>query len=112
MKYTKFKDPNGKFRFSLSSDKGEIILNSESYDSINCYDNGIRSVRDNAPFDFRYEKRKAAKKQYYFVLKSINDVVIGISTTYTSLHERDRYLEEVKRIAPDAPVENMIHCLF
>lgn len=112
MKYTKFRDAFGKFRFSLDSDNGETILKSESYNSINCYDNGIRSVRDNSPFDFRYEKRKSKRHQYYFVLKSINDEVIAISADYSTLIARDEGIEEVKKIAPDAPVERFIHSLI
>jgi len=44
-----FKDSAGKFRWRLRAPNGEIIAQSEAYESkLGCL-NGIRSVKENAP---------------------------------------------------------------
>ncbi len=106
-KFTKFKDVNYQYRFNLKAVNGEIILKSEAYTtSANC-DNGITSVRINAPYDIRYARLTAVNNQYYFNLLAANGLVIGTSETYTSAYNRDLGIETVKRIAPTAPVEDI-----
>lgn len=106
-KFTKFKDVNYQYRFNLKAVNGEIILKSEAYTtSANC-DNGITSVRINAPYDIRYSRLTAVNGQYYFNLLAANGLVIGTSETYTSAYNRDLGIEAVKRIAPTAPVEDI-----
>ncbi|MFH0749266.1 MAG: YegP family protein [Candidatus Bathyarchaeota archaeon] len=39
----------GKFRFSLKAPNGEIIATSEAYETKQACQNGIKSVKDNAP---------------------------------------------------------------
>ncbi|MGG7643544.1 YegP family protein [Rhodovulum sp. YNF3179] len=40
---------NGKFRFNLKSTNGQVIGTSENYESASARDNGIESVKSNAP---------------------------------------------------------------
>lgn len=112
MKYIKFIDAQGNFRFSLNAEDGAVILKSDSYRTIHGYDHGIRSVRDNSPFDFRYEKLKVSNSQFFFVLKSTDDDIIGVSSFYNSLRDRDNAIEILKKWASDAPVERLIHSLI
>lgn len=48
-KYDKNTSSNGKYYFNLKAGNGQIIGTSEMYDSASGRDNGIESVKDNAP---------------------------------------------------------------
>ncbi len=47
-KFEVYKDKAGKFRFRLKAGNGEVIANSESYESKASCMNGIESVRKNS----------------------------------------------------------------
>lgn len=48
-KYDKKTSTNGKYYFNLKATNGQIIGNSEMYESASGRDNGIESVKSNAP---------------------------------------------------------------
>ncbi|MGA3254992.1 MAG: YegP family protein [Mycobacterium sp.] len=48
-KFELFKDHAGKFRFHLKAANREIIASSQGYNSKTAAENGIKSVRTNAP---------------------------------------------------------------
>ena len=48
-KFELFKDAGGKFRFRLKAGNGQIIASSEAYETKAAAQNGIKSVRTNAP---------------------------------------------------------------
>ena len=48
-KYDKKESSNGKFYFTLKASNGQIIGSSEMYESASGRDNGIESVKTNAP---------------------------------------------------------------
>jgi uncharacterized protein YegP (UPF0339 family) len=48
-KYTKLTATNGKYYFNLKATNGQIIGTSEMYESSSGRDNGIESVKTNAP---------------------------------------------------------------
>jgi uncharacterized protein len=48
-KFELYTDAAGKFRFRLKAGNGEIIAVSEAYNAKASAENGIRSVRENAP---------------------------------------------------------------
>ncbi len=48
-RYEKKESSNGKYYFSLKSTNGQIIGSSEMYESAAARDNGIESVKKNAP---------------------------------------------------------------
>lgn len=56
--------------------------------------------------DERYRRRTSANDQFYFVLVAANGEVIGVSETYTTERRRDDGIEAVKRIAPEASIED------
>ena len=95
------------FRYRLRARNGDIILQGEGYTSKQGCQNGIASVKANAPYDSRYERKLATNNQYYFVLKATNGEIIGVSETYTTAAARDNGIEAVKRDAPDAPTEDL-----
>ena len=98
---------DGQFYFRLIASNGEKILRSEGYTSKSGCENGINSVKSNAPDYGRYQRKKAADGQFYFNLTARNSEVIGTSETYSTESSRENGIEAVKSIAPDAPVEDV-----
>ena len=100
------KSTNGKFFFALKAGNGEKILGSEMYETKPACENGIASVKKNAPDDARYEKKTSNKGDHYFNLKASNGQVIGSSEMYSTASGRDNGIESVKKNAPDAAVDD------
>lgn len=98
---------NSQYYFRLKAKNGENILGSEGYIAKQSCINAIASVKINAPYDSRYERKSASNGQYYFVLKAANGEIIGISEMYTTSQSRDNGIEAVKRDAPNAPTEDL-----
>ena len=96
---------NGKYHFNLKAGNGQIILSSEMYESKAAAENGIASVVKNAAEEARFERRKAANGDPFFVLKAGNGEVIGRSETYSSDGAMENGIESVKTNAPGAPIE-------
>ena len=105
-KFQIYKGANQQFYFRLIAKNGENILFSEGYLAKPSCINAIASVRENAPYDSRYE-RKDSLGNFTFTLKSGNHEVIGRSENYTSKPARENGIEAVKRDAPDAPTEDL-----
>ena len=95
------------FRYRLKARNGEIILSGEGYTSKQNCINGINSVKNNASYESRYDRRTATNGQYYFVLKASNGEIIGVSETYTTTTARENGIEAVKRETPSAPIEDL-----
>ncbi len=107
-KFQIFTDNAGEYRFRLKAKNGEIILrSSEGYTTKQNCQNGIASVKVNAPYDSRYNRKIATNGQYFFVLKAANGEPIGMSEMYNSSYSRDNGIEAVKRDAPNAPTEDL-----
>lgn len=97
---------NFQYYFRLRSGNGEIILSSEGYTTKQNCKNGISSVKANAPYDSRYQRRDSYKN-FTFNLKAINGEIIGRSESYTTSYARDNGIEAVKRNAPVATVVDL-----
>jgi len=106
-KFVLSKSKNGKFMFNLKAANGEPILSSEMYETKSGAQNGIESVKANAPMAERYEKLASKKGEPYFVLKAGNHQVIGKSEMYSSESARDSGIASVKKSAPGAGVEDL-----
>lgn len=100
------KRKNGEFQFNLKASNGQVILSSEGYSSKSGCENGIESVRKNAPADANYDRKKSSNGKFYFNLKATNGQIIGTSEMYESESGRDNGIESVKKNAPDATVED------
>ncbi len=100
------KSKNDKFYFNLLAGNGQIILSSEMYESKASANNGIESVKKNAPDDSRYERMASTKQEPYFVLKAGNHQVIGKSQMYAAEKARDNGIESCKSNAPSASVDD------
>lgn len=106
-KFTITKRINGEFQFNLRASNGQTILTSEGYSSKAGCNNGIDSVKNNAPNDARYERKTASNGKPYFNLTATNGQIIGTSEMYESTAARDNGIESVKNNAPDASVEDL-----
>lgn len=106
-KFEIFEDKASEFRFRLKAGNGEIILSSEGYTAKASCENGIASVKENAPDDGQYERKDSANDKFMFNLKAKNHEIIGTSQQYTSAAGRDNGIESVKTNAPDALVEDL-----
>nr|WP_319251767.1 YegP family protein [uncultured Celeribacter sp.] len=105
-KFELYTDKAGEFRFRLKAGNGEIILASEGYKQKASAENGIESVRKNAPLDERYERKDTVSGKPMFNLKASNGQVIGTSESYSSTSARDNGIESVKKNAPDASLDD------
>lgn len=97
---------NGEYQFDLKAGNGQIILTSEGYSTKAACNNGIESVKKNAPDDNRYERNEAKNGKHYFNLKAANGQVIGTSEMYENTSGMENGIESVKKNAPDADIED------
>ena len=100
------KSKNDKFFFNLLAGNGQIIMSSEMYESKASAQNGIASVRKNAPSDARYDRLVGKDGSPYFTLKAGNHQVIGQSQMYASEKSRDNGIDSCKTNAPGAVVDD------
>ncbi|KVH55077.1 YegP family protein [Burkholderia cepacia] len=100
------KASDGQFLFHLKAANGEIILRSELYKTKASAENGVASVRKNAPDDARYERKTATNGQFMFNLKAGNHEIIGTSELYKAEASRENGIASVKQNAPDAPLDD------
>jgi uncharacterized protein YegP (UPF0339 family) len=105
-KFVLKKAANEQFMFNLKAGNGEVILTSELYTSKAGAQNGIASVKENAPNDDRYDRRTSSSGQPYFVLKAGNGEIIGRSEMYSSTSAMENGIESVKTNAPGAETED------
>lgn len=102
------KSTNNEYYFNLMlSGENVVSLRSELYTTKSSCENGIESVKANAPLNERYEKRNAVNGKYYFNLKAVNGQVIGTSRMYNTDTERDRGISAVKIEAPLALITDL-----
>lgn len=97
---------NSQYYYRLKAVNGETILGSEGYTTKQNCANAIASVKVNAPYDNRYE-RKDSLSSYTFNLKAANGEIIGRSESYTTSYARENGIAAVKRDAPIAGIEDL-----
>jgi uncharacterized protein YegP (UPF0339 family) len=98
---------SGQHFFNLKAGNGQIILTSEMYNSKSACENGIESVKKNAPDDERYERKQGASGKHHFNLKAGNHQVIGSSQMYADEGGMNNGIESVKNNAPEAETEEV-----
>lgn len=98
---------DNQFFFNLHAANGERILTSELYQTKAGAKNGIESVRINAPYDSRYDRRNPSIGQFYFLLKAANRETLGRSEMYTTAAAMEKGIASVKANAPTATVEDL-----
>jgi len=96
---------NSEYYYRLRAKNGEIVLSGEGYKTKQGCQAGIASVKENAPYDSRYD-RKDSYMNYGFNLKAANGEIIGRGETYTSSAAREVGIAAVKKDAPTSPIED------
>jgi hypothetical protein len=97
----------GKFLFNLKAGNGEVILTSQQYEAKSSAENGIDSVRHNAPHDERFERKTSKAGEPFFVLTATNGQTIGQSEMYSSAAAMENGIESVKKNAPEAKLKDL-----
>ena len=105
-KFTLYTGKSGEFYFNLKAGNGEIIGTSEGYKQKASAENGIESVRKNAPEEGRYELKEAKNGKFHFNLKASNGQVILSSQMYASKAGAQGGMESVMKNAPAAEVND------
>lgn len=100
------KRKNDDYQFNLKAANGQVILTSQGYSSKSACENGIESVKTNAPDDSKYERKTASDGSPYFLLKAGNGQIIGNSQMYSTASSMENGIESVKTNAPNASVED------
>ena len=110
---------SGGYVFNLKAGNGEVIANSEVYNSLDACKNGVESVKNNAPVaaledqtaeGFATEKNpkfemytdKAA--EFRFRLKAKNGQIIATGEGYKAKAGCRNGIESIRKNAPDADV--------
>lgn len=96
---------NGEFQFNLKADNSQVILTSEGYTTKAACENGIESVKKNAPDDSRYDRKISTNGKNFFNLKAANSQVIGTSEMYESSSAMENGIASVRKNAPAATTE-------
>jgi uncharacterized protein len=97
---------NGKYHFNLKAGNGQVILSSEMYESKPAALNGIESVKKNAGDAGRYDRRKSAKGEPYFILKAGNGQEIGRSEMYSGDAAMENGIASVTKNGPDGELKD------
>jgi uncharacterized protein len=101
------KSTDGQYFFNLKASNGQVILTSEMYKEKGSAENGIDSVKTNAPKDEHYERKVSSEREPYFVLKAGNGEPIGTSEMYSSTAAMENGIDSVKTNAPLATVHDL-----
>jgi len=95
---------SGQVHFNLLASNGQVILQSEMYETKSSAMSGIESIKKNAGMDERYDRLMSKSGKPYFVIKAGNHQIIGQSQQYESESGRDNGIDSVKKNAPSAEV--------
>ena len=107
-------------KFALKATNGQVIATSEVYGSKAACENGIESVRKNAPIaafedqtvegfetaaNPKFEMYKDKGGEFRFRLKARNGQIIATSEGYSSKASCENGIESVRKNAPQAEIE-------
>lgn len=102
-----YQDTKGEYRFRLKAPNGETILASEGYTAKAGVTNGIKSVKENAVMEARYEAYQDKAGKHRFRLKAANAQTIGVSEGYETEATLKGGMGSVKKWAPEAEVKEL-----
>ena len=105
-KFELYKDNAGEFRFRLKAGNGETVGTSEGYKQKASAENGIESVKTNAPNESRFEVKEGKNGKWYFNLKAANGQVILSNQGYASEAGAREGTGAVARAADGAKVDD------
>lgn len=106
-KFEIFRGSNYQYYFRFKASNGEQILSSESYTTKQNCQNGIASVKAHAPFDSNYRRIDKAYDYRFNLVAKNSEIIARSSEGYTTVYNRDRAIEIVKKEAPAAPIYDL-----
>jgi len=98
---------SGMYFFNFLAGNGQILLNSEMYETKFSARHGIESVMKTGLIDSRYELAISKSNKPYFVLKAGNHQVIMQSQQFESEDVRDNSIQAVKHNIIGATIEDL-----
>ncbi|MFW5845825.1 MAG: YegP family protein [Planctomycetota bacterium] len=101
------RDPEQRFVFSLVGADQEVVLTSEGYERKSSALKGIRAVQRNCLRPERYRALSSADRGSYFVLRSTNNKIIGISRMFPDARSRSDGMEAVRRAGGTVRVQDL-----
>lgn len=104
-RYVIKKRKNGDYQFNLESDTGNVIFTSETFTTKKNCKKGIKSVKNNALNPKQYERKKEDESSY-FILKSQQGKVMGMSQSYKTESGFENAILTVMQTAPHAPMDD------
>jgi uncharacterized protein YegP (UPF0339 family) len=99
--------PGHQFIFYLKAANGEVILASESYSSKNEALQAIASVRKHCSLVNRFERKYSVRSQPFFILRSMDDEILGRSEPYASEGAREKGIRSVMKNGPVASIRDL-----
>ncbi|MDA3970310.1 MAG: YegP family protein [Desulfobulbaceae bacterium] len=106
-KYVIEKAKDEKFYFNLKAANGQVILTSAMYTAKASAQNGIESIQKNSTSDDNYERKESKNSQPYFLLKALNQQIIGNSQMYSSAAAMEAGIASIKHNGPSTTVEDL-----
>lgn len=78
------RNASGKYRFNVKASNGEVVLRSESYQTLAGATNGVESVKANGADLAQYVLLQTTSGKWYFNLRAANNKIIATSEIYSS----------------------------
>ena len=116
------KETKSGFKFDLKAGNGEIIASSEVYNALKSAQNGVESVRNNAPIanvedqtvegfetvtNPKFEVYTDKAGEFRFRLKAKNGEIIAVGEGYKTKASCLNGIDSIRRNAPEASVEKV-----
>jgi len=98
---------DGQTYFNLRAENGKVIVKSEMYAAAKSCDNGVASVKKNAPLEARYDLKQGESGKWFFNLKAGNHQVIATSMMFESEEAAKAAIDEMMKNAAEAEVETV-----
>lgn len=95
----------GERQFQLKTDKGEVILQSEAYKTLQGCINGIASCQDHAPYE-RFYVRSRRGASVGFQLRAANNRVLGRGPSRGAAEHSEADIAAIKKYAPSAEIRD------
>jgi uncharacterized protein len=99
-----FEKDSNKFYFRLKSAHGISLLHSDAHTDKDQCRLAIDRVKINAQFAHRFEIVSSDIGRFYYLLRSGNGQILGMSELYAQKEECERLIEMMKTEAPAAEI--------
>ena len=92
------RNASGQYRFNVKANNGEVVLRSESYQTLAGATNGVESVKTNGADLEQYVLLQTTNGKWYFNLRAGNNKIIATSEIYSSKSNAKRGMKTAAAI--------------